>query len=88
MFVTLLTLLANTGRGADDVTHGGGTAWDGAGRSPAMFSTFNIMPIGVAWKESSSNGPRPTQGASRGGLGGPGPPLETYPALDFQGFFR
>ena len=28
-------------------------------RSPAMFSTFNIMPIGVAWKESASNGPRP-----------------------------
>ena len=28
-------------------------------RSPANFSTFNIMPMGGAWKESTSNGPRP-----------------------------
>ena len=32
----------------------------GAGdKSPAIFSTFNVMPIGVAWRESTSNGPRP-----------------------------
>ena len=37
---------------------GGGTGGT-RDRSPAMFSTFNIMPIGVAWKESTSNGPRP-----------------------------
>ena len=43
------------------VTMGGGTGVDGGGgdRSPASFSTFNIMPIGVAWKESTSNDTRP-----------------------------
>ena len=32
-----------------------------------MFSTFNIMPIGVAWKESTANGPRPPSPSSHRG---------------------
>ena len=36
---------------------GGGTG--GGGAAPAIFPTFIIMPIGVAWKESTSNGPPP-----------------------------
>ena len=28
-------------------------------RSPANFSAFNIMPMGGAWKDSTSNDPRP-----------------------------
>ena len=28
-------------------------------RSPANFSVFNIMPMVVAWKELTSNSPRP-----------------------------
>ena len=35
---------------------GGGRRGD---RSPANFSVFNIMTMGGAWKESTSNGPRP-----------------------------
>ena len=34
----------------------------GGGREgpvPANFSAFYIMPMGGAWKESTSNGPRP-----------------------------
>ena len=31
----------------------------GGDRSPANFSAFKIMPMGGAWKESTSNGPRP-----------------------------
>ena len=38
---------------------GGGTGEGGGDRTPANFSTFNIMPMGVAWKESTSNGPHP-----------------------------
>ena len=41
-----------------DSTMGGGTG-GGGDRSPAIFSTFNIVPIGFAWKASTSNGPRP-----------------------------
>ena len=44
-------------------------AQGGGGRRdqfPAMFSTFNIMPMGVAWKESTSNDPRPPQSLRRG----------------------
>ena len=47
-------------------------------RSPANFSVFNIMPIlpmGVEWKESTSNGPRPLQ-SSR-----PGAALECFRVL-------
>ena len=29
------------------------------GPIPAIVLTLNIMPIGVAWKESTSNGPHP-----------------------------
>ena len=36
---------------------GGGGVRDA--RFLANFSAFNIMPVGVAWKESTSNGPRP-----------------------------
>ena len=32
--------------------------WAG-GPVPAIFSAFNITPMGVAWKESTSNGSRP-----------------------------
>ena len=35
---------------------GGGGAGD---RSTAIGLTLNIMPIGVAWKESTSTGPHP-----------------------------
>ena len=35
---------------------GGGVRGD---RSPANFSAFNIMSMGIAWKESTWNGPRP-----------------------------
>ena len=35
---------------------GGGGTGD---RSPVNFSAFNIIPMGVAWKESTSNRPRP-----------------------------
>ena len=41
-----------------DVGMGGGTGGGGGG-GPATFSAFNIVPIGVTWKESTSNGPRP-----------------------------
>ena len=37
----------------------GGSTGDTGGGNSAVFSTFNIRPIGVAWKESTSNGPRP-----------------------------
>ena len=37
---------------------GGGTGGMGDW-SPANFLAFNIMPMGVAWKEWNSNGPRP-----------------------------
>ena len=33
------------------VLMGGGIGGGGGGRSPAIFSTLNTMPIGVAWKE-------------------------------------
>ena len=39
--------------------HRGGGGGDGRDRSPANFSTFSIMAMGGAWKESTSNGPRP-----------------------------
>ena len=39
---------------------GSGSGGMGGGdRSPANFSEFNIMPMGIAWKESTSNGPLP-----------------------------
>ena len=38
---------------------GGGTEGGRGDRSPANISAFNIMPMGVAWKESTSNGSRP-----------------------------
>ena len=40
---------------------GGGTGGGGGrgDRSPAHFSAFNIVPMDGAWKESTSNGPRP-----------------------------
>ena len=40
---------------------GGGNGGGGGGGTgtPANFSAFNIMPMGVAWKELTSNGPRP-----------------------------
>ena len=50
---------------------GGGTGRDG-GPDPRIFltfrllTTFKIMPIGVAWKEFTSNGPRPPQSSCRG----------------------
>ena len=48
---------------------GGGTGDRGGGGTvPTIFLTFNIMPMGmgVAWKESTSNGPRPPQSSRRG----------------------
>ena len=38
---------------------GGGGGGDGGDRSPANFLAFNIMPMGIPWKESISNGLRP-----------------------------
>ena len=35
-------------------------------RSPANFSVFNIMPMVVAWKELTSNSPRPPRGGGGG----------------------
>ena len=50
----------------------GGTK-EGTGRNdPAIFSTFNIRPIGVAWPESTSNSPRPLQSSRRGAVIGAG----------------
>ena len=40
-------------------TMGGGTGGDGGDRSPENFSAFIIMPMVGAWKESTSNDPRP-----------------------------
>ena len=45
---------------------GGGTGGGGGDRSPANFLAFNIMPMDVAWKESTSNGSRPLQSSRRG----------------------
>ena len=46
---------------------GGGTGGRGRGdRSPANFLASNIMPMGVAWKESTSKGPCPLQSSRRG----------------------
>ena len=49
---------------------GAWAAAPGKGRFPAIFTTFNIMPIIVAWKESTSNRPGPPAVApwSRPGL--------------------
>ena len=41
-------------------TGGGGGGGTGETGPPANFSAFNIMPMGGVWKESTSNGPRPT----------------------------
>ena len=38
---------------------GGAAAGDAGDASPAILSTYNIRPLDVAWKESTSNGPRP-----------------------------
>ena len=41
-----------------DTDMGGGYGGDG-GTGPPQLSAFNIMPMGGAWKELTSNGPRP-----------------------------
>ena len=38
----------------------------GGDRSPANFLALNIMPMDVAWKESTSNDSRPLQSSRRG----------------------
>ena len=38
---------------------GGGTGGGDGGTYPPLFSAFNIMLTGGAWKESTSNGPCP-----------------------------
>ena len=54
----LWTHVRRVWRGGGALYHmGGGTG--GGGAVPSNFSAFNIMPMGVAWKESTSNGPRP-----------------------------
>ena len=45
---------------------GGATAGDEGDASPAIIPIFNIRPMDVAWKESTSNGPRPPQSSRRG----------------------
>ena len=45
---------------------GGGNGGRGD-RSHAIFSAFNIMSMGVAWKESTPNGPCPLPQLSRRG---------------------
>ena len=45
---------------------GGATAGDEGNTSPAIISIFNIRPMDVAWKESTSNGFRPPQSSRRG----------------------
>ena len=41
-----------------DTDMGGGNGGDG-GTGPPQLSALNIMPMGGAWKELTSNGPRP-----------------------------
>ena len=54
----LCTHVRRVWRGWGALHHMGGGTGGGGGAVPSNFSAFNIMPMGVAWKESTSNGPR------------------------------
>ena len=45
----------------------GGSTGGTGDQSPANFSVLNIIPMGGAWKESTSNGPRPPPQSPRRG---------------------
>ena len=57
--------------------------WELRGEFQIFSSVRMRMQLFRLFKDFGTHGR--TQGE---GPGGPGPPLEIYPALDFQGFFR
>ena len=59
--VDTLIVILGPSRKAHSTSHNHGRRHRGDGwdRSPANFSALNIIPMGVAWKEWTSNGPRP-----------------------------
>ena len=60
---TTFTILRKNSLDIDIVSvlrnRGSAAGGDGGKASPSIFSTFNITPMDVAWKESTSNGSRP-----------------------------